>query len=151
MATIKDVAKKAGVSVCTVSRAIAGKGYIKQETRERIMEVVEELGYAPNKTAVSLKTGQTNLLALVVPSIRNVYYPKLARYVQNYANEKGYMMLLCSTDYKVEKEKEFLEKQDYLSGGRDTCCDCSASGAFAELWLWISDHGLGESAYKAGG
>lgn len=108
MATIKDVAKKAGVSVCTVSRAIAGKGYIKQETRERIMEVVEELGYAPNKTAVSLKTGQTNLLALVVPSIRNVYYPKLARYVQNYANEKGYMMLLCSTDYKVEKEKEFL-------------------------------------------
>ena len=50
MATIKDVAKKAGVSVCTVSRAIAGKGYIKQETRERIMEVVEELGYAPNKT-----------------------------------------------------------------------------------------------------
>ena len=48
-------------------------------------------------------------------------------------------------------EKEFLEKQDYLSGGRDTCCDCSASGAFAELWLWISDHGLGESAYKAGG
>ena len=47
-------------------------------------------------------------------------------------------------------EKEFLEKQDYLSGGRDTCCDCSASGAFAELWLWISDHGLGESAYKAG-
>ena len=69
------------------------------------MEVVEELGYAPNKTAVSLKTGQTNLLALVVPSIRNVYYPKLARYVQNYASEKGYMMLLCSTDYKVEKEK----------------------------------------------
>ena len=64
MATIKDVAKKAGVSVCTVSRAIAGKGYIKQETRERIMKVVEELGYAPNKTAVGLKTGQTNLLAL---------------------------------------------------------------------------------------
>lgn len=110
MVTIKDVAKKAGVSVCTVSRTIAGKGYIKQETRERITKVVEELGYAPNKTAVGLKTGQSNLLALVVPSIRNVYYPKLARYVQNYANEKGYMMLLCSTDYSVKKEKEFLER-----------------------------------------
>ena len=124
MATIKDVAKKDGVSVCTVSRAIAGKGYIKQETRERIMEVVEELGYAPNKTAVSLKTGQTNLLALVVPSIRNVYYPKLARYVQNYANEKGYMMLLCSTDYKVEKEKEFLERlySQNVSGVIVTTC-----------------------------
>ena len=55
MATIKDVAKKAGVSVCTVSRAIAGKGYIKQETRERIMEVVEELGYAPNKNSGKFK------------------------------------------------------------------------------------------------
>mgnify|MGYP000615252278 CR=1 FL=1 len=124
MATIKDVAKKAGVSVCTVSRAIAGMGYIKQETSERIMAVVEELGYAPNKTAVSLKTGQTNLLALVVPSIRNVYYPKLARYVQNYANEKGYMMLLCSTDYKVEKEKEFLERlySQNVSGVIVTTC-----------------------------
>lgn len=110
MTTIKDVAKQAGVSVCTVSRAISGKGYIKEETRERILNIVDELGYAPNKMAVSLKTGRSNLLALVVPGIRNVYYPKLARYVQNYANEKGYMLLLCSTDYNLEKEKKFLEQ-----------------------------------------
>lgn len=125
MATIKDVAKKAGVSVCTVSRAIAGKGYIKQETRERIMEVVKELEYVPNRTAVGLKTGQTNLLTLVVPTIRNIYYPKLARYVQNYANEKGYMLLLCSTDYELEKEKKFLRSFYSQSVGGVIIATCS--------------------------
>ena len=53
-------------------QAIAGKGYIKQETRERIMEVVEELGYAPNKTAVSLKTRSDKFAGTGSPSIRNV-------------------------------------------------------------------------------
>ncbi len=90
MATIKDVAKMAGVSVCTVSRAIAGKGYIGQETYDRVMKAVEELQYTPNKTAVGLKTGRTNIIALVVPGIRNVYYPKLATCVQSYADEKVY-------------------------------------------------------------
>lgn len=110
MATIRDVAKLAGVSVCTVSRAISGKGYIRQETHDRIMKAVQELGYVPNRAAVGLKTGRSNLLAFVLPSIRNIYYPKLARFVQNYANEKGYMLLLCSTDYSLEKEKQILEK-----------------------------------------
>ena len=57
MATIKDVAKEAGFSVCTVSRALAGKGYIKEETRQRIMEAVRTVDYRPNNLAVSLKTG----------------------------------------------------------------------------------------------
>ncbi|HIR44597.1 MAG TPA: LacI family DNA-binding transcriptional regulator, partial [Candidatus Ventrisoma faecale] len=124
MATIKDVAKMAGVSVCTVSRAIAGKGYIGQETYDRVMKAVEELQYTPNKTAVGLKTGRTNIIALVVPGIRNVYYPKLATCVQNYADEKGYMMLLCSTDYSLEKEKKIIEKlcSQKVSGVMITTC-----------------------------
>ena len=124
MATIKDVAKMAGVSVCTVSRAIAGKVYIGQETYDRVMKAVEELQYTPNKTAVGLKTGRTNIIALVVPGIRNVYYPKLATCVQNYADEKGYMMLLCSTDYSLEKEKKIIEKlcSQKVSGVMITTC-----------------------------
>ena len=124
MATIKDVAKMAGVSVCTVSRAIDGKGYIGQETYDRVMKAVEELQYTPNKTAVGLKTGRTNIIALVVPGIRNVYYPKLATCVQNYADEKGYMMLLCSTDYSLEKEKKMIEKlcSQKVSGVMITTC-----------------------------
>ena len=124
MATIKDVAKMAGVSVCTVSRAIAGKGYIGQETYDRVMKAVEELQYTPNKTAVGLKTGRTNIIALVVPGIRNVYYPKLATCVQSYADEKGYMMLLCSTDYSLEKEKKMIEKlcSQKVSGVMITTC-----------------------------
>ena len=56
MATIKDVAKKCGYSVCTVSRALSGKGYLKEETKQKIMAAVEELGYRPNALAVNLKT-----------------------------------------------------------------------------------------------
>lgn len=55
MATIKDVAKKSGFSVCTVSRALSGKGYLKEETRQKIMDAVKELDYRPNTLAVNLK------------------------------------------------------------------------------------------------
>ena len=54
MATIKDVAKKSGFSVCTVSRALSGKGYLKEETRQKIMDAVKELDYRPNTLAVNL-------------------------------------------------------------------------------------------------
>lgn len=85
---------------------------------------MEELQYTPNKTAVGLKTGRTNIIALVVPGIRNVYYPKLATCVQSYADEKGYMMLLCSTDYSLEKEKKMIEKlcSQKVSGVMITTC-----------------------------
>ena len=56
MVTIKDVAKKCGYSVCTVSRALSGKGYLKEETKQKILETVAELGYRPNTLAVNLKT-----------------------------------------------------------------------------------------------
>ena len=58
MVTIKDVAKKCGYSVCTVSRALSGKGYLKEETKQKILETVAELGYRPNTLAVNLKTGR---------------------------------------------------------------------------------------------
>lgn len=124
MATIKDVAKLSGVSVCTVSRAIAGKGYIGQDTYEKVMRAVQELNYTPNRTAVGLKTGRTNIIALVVPGIRNVYYPKLATCVQHYVDEKGYMLLLCSTDYSLEKEKRIIEQlcSQNVSGVMITSC-----------------------------
>ena len=129
MVTIKDVARQAGVSVCTVSRAISGKGYIKKETYDKIMQTVKELNYTPSRVAVSLKTGHTNLLALIVPSIRNVYYPKLARFVQNYAYEKGYMMILCSTDYSLEKEKQFIKSLCSQNVSGEMISTCSNENA----------------------
>ena len=109
MATIKDVAKEAGFSVCTVSRALAGKGYIKEETRQRIMEAVRTVDYRPNNLAVSLKTGRTNTLALIIPDVMNMYYPRLEKYIEKYAADQGFMVYLCNSNNDIEREKKFIE------------------------------------------
>ncbi len=115
MATIKDVAQVSGYSVCTVSKALSGKGYIKESTREKILKVVDEIGYTPNHLAVSLKTGRTKALALIVPDVTNVYFPRLEKYVDRYAGEYGYMTFLCNTGNSLEREKSFIRT---LSEGR---------------------------------
>lgn len=109
MATIKDVAEASGYSVCTVSKAISGKGYIRDSTREKILKVVKEIGYSPNHLAVSLKTGRTYALALIVPDVTNIYFPRLEKYVERYAEEKGYMVYLCNANHDLEREKKFIE------------------------------------------
>lgn len=109
MATIKDVAKKCGFSVCTVSRAISGKGYLKEETRQKIMEAVAELGYRPNTLAVNLKTGRRQTLALILPSLTNIYYAKLEKYMEACATQKGYIIYLNNTEYSLEKEKQIID------------------------------------------
>ena len=101
MATIKDVAKKSGFSVCTVSRALSGKGYLKEETRQKIMDAVKELDYRPNTLAVNLKTGRRQTLALILPSLTNIYYAKLEQYMESYASRKGYLLYLSNTEYSV--------------------------------------------------
>jgi len=109
MVTIKDVAKRCGYSVCTVSRALSGKGYLKEETKQKILETVAELGYRPNTLAVNLKTGRRQALALVLPSLTNIYYTKLEQYLEACAAEKGYIIYLNNTEYSLEKEKQILE------------------------------------------
>lgn len=109
MVTIKDVAKKSGFSVCTVSRALSGKGYLKEETKQKIMDAVTELGYRPNTLAVNLKTGRRQTLALILPSLTNIYYPKLEKYLEAFASEKGYIIYLSNTEYQLEKEKQIIE------------------------------------------
>ena len=109
MVTIKDVAKHCGFSVCTVSRALSGKGYIKEETREKIMEAVKELNYRPNTLAVNLKTGRRQTLALILPSLTNIFYTKLEQYMEAFASEKGYLLYLSNTGYSLEKEKQIIE------------------------------------------
>ncbi|MCI9161865.1 MAG: LacI family transcriptional regulator [Lachnospiraceae bacterium] len=109
MVTIKDVAKKCGFSVCTVSRALSGKGYLKEETRKKIMEAVEELNYRPNTLAVNLKTGRRQTLALILPSLTNIFYTKLEQYMESFASLKGYLLYLCNTEYSLEKEKQVID------------------------------------------
>lgn len=109
MATIKDVARISGYSVCTVSKALSGKGYIRDSTKEKILHVVKEVGYRPNQLAVSLKTGHSKTLALIVPDVMNAYFPRLEKYVDRYAGQYGYMVILCNTNNSLEREKQYIQ------------------------------------------
>ena len=110
MATIKDVAKRAGVSPSTVSRALSGKVPVDQETRERVMEAVRALNYKPSILAKGLKEGRTNTIGLIVPNISNPVFPAVARGVEDVAREHGYTVILCNTDEDIEAEKDYVEK-----------------------------------------
>ena len=109
MATIKDVAKLAGVSICTVSRALANKENITPKTMEKVLSAVRELDYKPNYSARSLKTGNTDTLGLIVPDITNPYYPKVAKSIEEYAARHGYMILLCNSNEDLNKEKRLVD------------------------------------------
>lgn len=108
MVTIKDVAKLAGVSKSTVSRVVVNKIPVSKEAKERVMKAIKELNYHPNMIAKGLKEGKTFSVGLIIPNIRNPFYPALARGVEDSANKKGYSIVLCNTDDDEEKEINYI-------------------------------------------
>ncbi len=104
MTTLNDVAKKAGVSYSTVSRALAGSTLINAATRERIIRVAEGTGYQVNHVARSLATRRSFTLGLVVPETTNPYFPKLIDLIVHHARIAGYSLLLniSGTDQSEE-------------------------------------------------
>jgi|LSQX01.2.fsa_nt_gb LacI family transcriptional regulator len=109
MANIKDVAKLAGVSPGTVSRALNGKSYVKSETRERILNAIKQLDYKPNTVAQTLKAGYSHSIALVIPNIENPIFPSITKGVEAVANGLGYMTILCNTGESIEREKKYIQ------------------------------------------
>jgi LacI family transcriptional regulator len=103
-----DVAREAGVSLMTVSRAVNGKGEISDETRERIQAVIKRLGYRPSGIARSLATNHTATVGLVVLDNTNPFFSEIARGVEQVAYETGYKVFLCNTDEDIEREAEML-------------------------------------------
>ncbi|URN96450.1 MAG: LacI family transcriptional regulator [Candidatus Pristimantibacillus lignocellulolyticus] len=118
MASIKDVAKMAGVSVATVSRVLNNKGYVGQDTREKVESSIIELNYKPNEVARSLFKKQSNTIGLIVPDIMNPFFPELARAVEDTAIKLGYNVILCNSDANREKEQAYLDvlQQKYVNG-----------------------------------
>ncbi|WP_139996925.1 LacI family DNA-binding transcriptional regulator [Paenibacillus paridis] len=109
MATIHDVAKKANVSVTTVSRVLNNRGYISEATRTKVYKTMEELDYQPNEIARSLLRKQSNVIGLIVPSVSHPFFSELANHVENYAYGLGFKMLLCNSQLDPLKEKEYIE------------------------------------------
>jgi LacI family transcriptional regulator len=109
MTTIYDVAKRAGVAPITVSRVINNTGYIRPETRQRVLAAVEELGYVPNRLARGLRSRRSNVLALVLADISNPFFTLIARGVEDAASEQGYMVIYCNTDESEEEEQKYID------------------------------------------
>ncbi|MBK7894838.1 MAG: LacI family DNA-binding transcriptional regulator [Anaerolineaceae bacterium] len=107
-ATIEDVAALAGVSRQTVSRAINDKGEISPATKEKVMAAVQQLGYQPNRQAQSMVTQRTQTVGLVIPDISNLFFPEVARGVQDTARKHNYNVLLCNTDDDPDEEIRML-------------------------------------------
>jgi LacI family transcriptional regulator len=95
--TIRDLATHAHVSPATVSRVINNSGYVSEETRKRIDAAIKQLGYRPDARARSLRGMPSGLVALVIPSILNVFYTTLAESIENQLKQHGYTMLLGIT------------------------------------------------------
>ncbi len=107
--TIGDVAAAAGVSKQTVSRAINNKGEISEKTKRRVMEVVRELGYRPNRLAQAMNSQQTRMVGLIVSDITNLFFPEVARGAQDAAMLQDYTILIVNTDENPLQEMRMLE------------------------------------------
>jgi len=109
MATIRDVAKLAGISVSTVSRYLNKSGYVNAETELNIKNAIEKLNYLPSAAARGLTGKNTKTFALILPDISNPFFPELARAVEDVASIYGYTVIFCNTDGQVGKEKKYID------------------------------------------
>ena len=109
MPKITDVAKKAGVSVTTVSRVLNNRGYISEETRDKVYEAMKELNYQPNELARSLFRKKSNMIGLIVPNVSHSFFSELAYHLEYYAYKRDYKLLLCNSKRDISKEKEYIE------------------------------------------
>ncbi len=107
--TLKDVAKAAGVSYATVSRALSGSPQIGSDTRERIIKLCDEMGYTTNYVARSMVMKKTDLIGLVVPSIDNQFMSELAYYAEMSARAYGYNIMLCNSGPDLKQEKTVVK------------------------------------------
>ena len=107
--TIKDVAKAAGVSYSTVSRALSGSPEISEETRERIIRMCKEMNYMPNTVARAMVMKSTKLLGLILPSINNPFMSEMAYHIDRQVRARGYNIVLCNSSGDPEQEREQFE------------------------------------------
>lgn len=109
MATMREVALSAGVSVATVSRVLNNTGYVHEDTRKRVESVIEQLEYSPNEVARSLFKKESRIIGLLLPDITNPFFPQLARGIEDEAQKQGYHLLFGNSDEKLEKELQYIQ------------------------------------------
>ncbi|MBR3019106.1 MAG: LacI family DNA-binding transcriptional regulator [Clostridia bacterium] len=109
MATLKDVAERAGVTITTVSRMLNGRVKVSETTRARITAAMEEIGYYPNEMARSLVRKNSSFIGLIVPSAQNYFFAEFIQHIEAAAEQKGFRLLLCVSNQDQKKEQEYYQ------------------------------------------
>ncbi|HEX8508579.1 MAG TPA: LacI family DNA-binding transcriptional regulator [Propionibacteriaceae bacterium] len=107
-ATMHDVARLAEVSIKTVSNVLNDYPYIRPQTKQRVLDAIETLGYRPNLTARGLRSGRTGLISLIIPDLRNAYFAELADTVMKAAEPQGLSVIIAQSGGDRERELELL-------------------------------------------
>jgi DNA-binding LacI/PurR family transcriptional regulator len=156
LATIKDVARRAGVAVSTASAAINRSAPVSEDVIAKVEAAVREIGYVPHMAARSLRMGQSQLIGLILPDITNPHFAKVAKVVESACLEAGYMAAVYSTSEDYDRERQILEMMRLqrvagliiilrapisstagASANRSTCPPCcSTASSRACLMMW---------------
>jgi len=107
--TIREVAKKAGVSSSTASRALGNYGYVSDNTRQVVTRVAKELDYQPDMLAKGFRLTRMPYIGVIISDITNAFFTKVLRGIDDVAEPSGYNVILCNTDEDPEKEKRYLQ------------------------------------------
>lgn len=105
MASIRDVARLAGVSPSTVSRVMNGTANVNDEKVKRVQQAIQETGFRPNELARMLYRKSSNIIGVIVPNIENPFFSEIARSIEEESYKHGYRILLCSSNDDTEKEQ----------------------------------------------
>lgn len=114
MATIKDIARQAGVGVATVSRALNGGGYVKPETLKRVQETANKLGYVPNRQARAMVKGATHTLGILIPDMDNALFMRIVRGINDAAYPLGYTLLVMDSRGNPDWERKIFRTMQEL-------------------------------------
>lgn len=159
MASIRDVAREAGVASCTVSRVLNGTANVAPETQRKIEEAMRKLDYVPNELARGMFKGKSDTIAMLVPNIQHPWFSSLASEIEKVLYKKGYKLMLFSTSDNQQKERECLQilksnivdgiicgttacgEEDYLKEGKPmVMLDYKVGGNCPVI---VSDHTMG--------
>ncbi|EDS78617.1 transcriptional regulator [Clostridium botulinum C str. Eklund] len=116
--TISDIAKQANVSQTTVSRVLNNSGYVKDETRKKVLKVMKDLNYSPSAIARSLSTKKTNIIGVIVPDIKNPFFGDAIKGISDVADKHNFNIILCDADENIEKEIKAIKllKEQRIEG-----------------------------------
>jgi len=109
MASIKDVAKRAGVSISTVSNVINGTKHVSDKLKQKILDAINELNYEVDPVARSLKSKKTMTIGVIITSINRIFFPQVLRGIQDEASRNGYNITFYNTDDSFEKERHYIQ------------------------------------------